>query len=254
MKKEQKEEKEELTESPVVVAVDPGGVTGWSVLQIHPEALVNPDIPILANIEHWSHGQIKSPANDTAEQDCVSELVGIVAQWPGCCVLMEDFILRMFSMGRELLAPVRLNAMLAYALRTELGIEITHRQQPSQAKTIATDERMKEWGLYEREGGMEHARDADRHAIVWMRNAKDPMRGYARRALWWPHLYGAGAPYYVAPKAAAGQVGGGNAVTLVAADSGKTPAQLAAVQKPIFQGPGNGQSRRVVGRKRSGYK
>ena len=247
-----KKDEEDLIQSPVVVAVDPGGVTGWSVIQVHPEALSDPAIPILANIEHWSHGQIKSPANDTDEQDCVTELVGIVKQWPGCSVLMEDFILRMFSMGRELLAPVRLNAMFAYALRTELGMEVTHRQQPSEAKTIATDIRLKEWGLYEREGGLEHARDADRHAIVWMRKAKDPVRGPARRALWWPHLYGPGAPYYVAPAARPAGSNGARTVRLLDAEVGKSPEELAAVTKPVFRTAATG--RHVVGLKRSGYK
>lgn len=235
-------------DAPVVVAFDPGGITGWSVIKVHPEALCTA-APILGNIEHWAHGQIISPANDTAEQACVDDMVALVAQWPGCAVLIEDFILRMLTTGRDLLSPVRLTAMLCYALNKELGIEVTHRQQPSEAKTVATDERLKNWGLYERDGGLEHARDADRHAILWLRKAKDPVRGAARRALWWPKLYGVGGPYYAAPQAA--KPGGVRTVQLVNAEEGATaPSKLAEVTKPVFKAARKG----TPVRKRSSYK
>lgn len=40
-----------------VVAIDPGGTTGWSVMMVHPEALLDPDTSILENIEHFAQGQ-----------------------------------------------------------------------------------------------------------------------------------------------------------------------------------------------------
>lgn len=228
------DEPEELTDSPVVIAVDPGGVTGWSILKVHPEALSDPTVRILDNIDHHAHGQIISPANSSDEMRCVDELTELVRQWPGAAVLMEDFILRMYSKGRELLAPVRLNAMLGYSLRMQLGIEVTHLQQPSEAKTSVTDERLKMWGFYEKDGGMGHARDADRHAILFLRKAKDIQKGAMRRALWWPHLYGPDAPYYVPPPSKAKRTGGPMKPEGTLEQAEQAAASMLA---PVFQPP-----------------
>lgn len=219
---------DELMDAPTVVAFDFGGVTGWSAMTVHPEALMDPQIKILDNVEHHAWGQIDARGPD-AEVQCVKESLEIVRGFPGCAVLMEDFILRMYSKSRELLSPVRLNAMLDYALETQLRVSVTHRQQPSEAKSVVTDDRLKIWGFYTSEGGQEHARDADRHAILFLRKAKDPQRGALRRAVWWPHLYGADAPYYVPPKKMNGRM-------VVLDDKGKDPEYLAGLT-PVFQQP-----------------
>ena len=219
---------EELGDAPTVCAFDMGGVTGWAAWTVHPEALTDPEVRILDNVDHHTWGQIDARGPD-AEVNCIREAVRIVRGFPGCAVLMEDFILQIYSKGRDLLTPVRLNAMFDYALGTQLGINITHRQMPSEAKTTVTDARLKIWGFYTREGGQEHARDADRHAILFLRKAKDPQRGALRRAAWWPHLYGPGAPYYVEPKRASGTM-------VLQNDNGKDPEYLASLM-PNFQQP-----------------
>lgn len=189
----------ELVTAPTVIAIDPGGTTGWSVMVVHPEALTDPDVPILANIEHWSNGQIgarpellgaKNPSArelQAEERRCVKTLMrDVFLRWPGAAVVIEDFILRKMSKSRDLLSPVRLTSALEYALMDE-ELEVTfHKQTPSQAKGTATDDRMKQWGLYKRAGGMQHARDADRHSITFLRSCKS--KG-GMRHLAWPHLY-----------------------------------------------------------------
>ena len=54
------------------------------------------------------------------------------------------------------------------------------------AKNTATDDRLKAWDLYQREGGMEHARDADRHAITFLRRASGSKQ---LRANSWPLMF-----------------------------------------------------------------
>lgn len=183
-------------------------------MKVHPDALSNPNVSILENIDHWSHGQIVGEAVDLAdytarqkrvgrsagagfamdsspESAAVQEMLDLVRQWPGCAVGMEDFIIRQFQTDRDFLAPVRIIAAMDYAL-WKMGTQ-AFRQQPSEAKAAVSDDRLRMWGFYEREGGMNHARDADRHNITFMRKMKDPNKGHARRKLAWPHIYGNGA-------------------------------------------------------------
>jgi hypothetical protein len=165
---------------PTVVAIDPGQTTGWSVMSVHPEALLDSGVSILHNILHWTHGQIVGPEDSQA-----SEVLGIVDMFPGACVLIEDFILRTANAGREVLSPVRITAKIEYGLWLVGGV--SYRQMPSEAKSVATDNRLKSWGFYQREGGLEHARDADRHALTWLRKCKQ--HEWMRRACW-PYLFG----------------------------------------------------------------
>jgi hypothetical protein len=177
----------ELVDYPTVVWFDPGGTTGWSVISVHPEALIENDVTILDNIINWTHGQIVGDENEQA-----SAMLGIVAAWPGCCVGHEDFILGKFSADRELLSPVRITAKVEFGLFLAGGVPY-FRQMPSEAKKVATDERLRSWGLYEREGGQGHARDADRHAITWIRKCKQ--YEWMRRQCW-PYLFGPGAEFF----------------------------------------------------------
>lgn len=209
--------REELVTSPTVIALDPGGTTGWSVMQVHPDALSSPSIKILENVTHWAEGQVASESSDvkvesassarwearkriirmagpqfafdaSSECNAVHELIALIDAWPGCVVIAEDFILRQLNMGRDLLAPVRIMAALDYLL-WKRGM-VMYRQQPAEAKTAVTDARLKMWGFYNSAGAQRHSRDATRHAITFLRKCKDMNLGAGRRALAWPHIYG----------------------------------------------------------------
>lgn len=175
----------ELCSSPVIVALDPGGTTGWSILKVHPVALLDPEFAILSNIEFNVSGQFTGSENGQAKS-CLD----LIAEWPGAAVVVESFILRKFSSDEDLLSPVRLTAKLEYGLW--LLDRTCFKQQPSEAKSTATDDRLKAWGLYRSEGGEQHARDAVRHNITWFRKCKQKA---ALRAYSWPHLYGEGAEF-----------------------------------------------------------
>lgn len=146
-------------------------------MSVHPESLLFDNVSILANIEHRTSGQFVGPPVVQAQ-----EIIEIVDGWPGIAVLIESFHLRQIHVD---LTPVKITSMLEFAL-FEKGISAFF-QQPSEAKGVATDARLKAWGLYRREGGQEHARDADRHAITWIRKCKERenLRAYS-----WPYLFG----------------------------------------------------------------
>jgi len=81
-------------------------------------------------------------------------------------LVLEDFILRERTNGRSLLSPVRLNSKFEDYVRREAPDIQLHLQSPSD-KSVITDERLKRWGLYMR--GQQHARDAERHLVLWLR-------------------------------------------------------------------------------------
>jgi hypothetical protein len=249
-----------LCSSAVIIAVDPGGTTGWAVWQVHPEALSDPEILILENIQYWEHGQIDcgssrgNAGNSNAgsaveilqqeagqllsgerieqvdfgensfaiqgsdvlgistrgESAGASELLQLVEGWPGAAIVVEDFILRQYNQGRDLLSPVRVMEKFEFGLWVMGRDEQSFRQQPSMAKSTVTDERLKRWGYYRRDGGMNHARDADRHAITFLRRCSEGKAGKMLREKSWPHLYGVihskdgpiYGPYYIPDKKA----------------------------------------------------
>lgn len=182
---------------PTVVALDPGGVTGWSVFVVHPQALSDPRLKLLANILEWQHGQIFCGGDKysvEAENAGVDKMIEIASEWPGAAHVIETFTIRKLNQSMEYCSPIRLTAAYDMKVR-DLGVTTTYRQEPSDAKSTCSNTRLKEWGLYVRQGGLDHARDADRHAILALRHAKDARHGPARRHEWWPHLYGPDGQY-----------------------------------------------------------
>jgi hypothetical protein len=155
-------------------------------MQVHPLALVDSEFPILTNIIYNESGQFVGE-----EPVQALRFISLINGWTGAHVVLEDFVLRQFNQDKDLLSPVRITAMIEYGM-FEKRLGVSSRQQPSEAKNVATDDRLKAWGLYRSEGAQQHARDAVRHAITWMRKCKqDPKL----RAECWPHLFGVGAEF-----------------------------------------------------------
>jgi hypothetical protein len=191
-------------DSATVIALDPGGTTGWSLISVHPESLTAPDADWLDNIFFHQHGQVDcgvhrgnlgtslhSGISTDGEFGGVYDLAKFIHQWPSAAIVIEDFVLRQHRMDRELLSPVRITAALGYSLWRK-GRDY-HVQSPSDAKRVCSDDRLKQWGMYDPYGSLRHARDADRHAILFLRKAK-AKRSF--REIAWPHLYGERGPYY----------------------------------------------------------
>jgi len=188
--KRRKVESPNLTQA-TVIALDPGETTGWSLLTVDPAALSNPaKVKILGSIYDHQHGQVDSYRGDDGEQQMVDDLYALCAVWPHAAVVIEDFVIRINDRSRSFLAPVRTTAALKQLLWAD-G-RITFKQTPNDAKNTATDSRLKDWGMYEREGGLNHARDADRHAILFARRCAQSLK---LRSEAFPHLFKKGAPY-----------------------------------------------------------
>jgi hypothetical protein len=181
-----------------VIAIDPGGTTGWSLISVHPGSLVEQDAGVLDNIFMHQHGQVDcgthrgnlgtsfhTGISTDGEFSGVYDLAKFIHTWPCAAVVVEDFTLNQFRRDRDLLSPVRITAALGYCLWRS-GRDY-HVQSPGDAKRICSDERLKEWRMYDPVGSLVHARDADRHALLFLRKCK------ARkdfRAMAFPHLYG----------------------------------------------------------------
>lgn len=147
----------------VVLALDPGGTTGWSVFGVHPDALSgDPAIGVVNNVEFWCAGQFEGDENSQAD-----EIVELIEHWPSARLVIEDFILRKQSQARELLSPVRITSVLEWAVRPRYFIK----QQPSLAMTTITDDRQKAMGFWV--PGQQHARDAIKHNLTFLKRQRD---------------------------------------------------------------------------------
>jgi len=173
-----------------IIAIDPGQTTGWSLLVLR-RSLRERDIfawnldTILRSKKTWQHGEIHSLG---CEDDAVFRLYKMIDEWPSAAVIVEDFILRSErkEKSRELLSPVRITAKIeTYLWRNGRPMFL---QQASQAKTTVTDERLALWGCKANDGLPDHARDADRHAILFARRCLGPA-GVGMKRLAWPHIY-----------------------------------------------------------------
>lgn len=143
-----------------VIALDPGGTTGWALFQVHPEAMGgDPEIPVMSNIEYWNAGQFRGNQDDQVDQ-----ILGLVAEWPQARLVTEDFKLRQLD---AVLDPVEINAIIRREVRPRYWVK----QMPSLAMTTVTDERLKAWGFWI--PGQEHARDAIRHSITFLKRRKE---------------------------------------------------------------------------------
>jgi hypothetical protein len=162
-----------------VFAVDPGGTTGWAWCSLPVAPFLELRHDLIAELE-FDCGQV-----DGLENAQTSQLMQIMydLRFDGGPLIIEDFVLRKFTKDADLLAPVRITARLEYAV--EVGCWMVdgiptragtfrqfkiRKQQPSLAMSTVTDDRLREWGLWE--VGQPHARDALRHAVTFLRRAK----------------------------------------------------------------------------------
>lgn len=151
-----------------VIALDPGGTTGWSLFQVHPMAMEgDPDIRVMDNIEWWTAGEFGGKQDDQIDQ-----IVELVQSWPAARLVTEGFKLRQLN---ALLDPVEINAVLRWATRPRYWVQ----QNPNLAMTTVTDDRQKDWGFWI--PGKEHARDAVKHNITFLKRKKEQaVQGFRR--------------------------------------------------------------------------
>lgn len=172
------------------VWVDPGGTTGWGVISVSPSLLTGTQ-PIHSKICHWSCGNYLGNENQMA-----SEMLQLFDVWDDAAIGIEKFVVRKFLQNHEFLSPVRVRAKIEYGLwlMEKWDAEENDRpvgrgrylfqQDPSLAKKTLTDERQREYGLWE--PGPDHQRDAIKHCYTFLQRAQEKPR---LRATAWPHLF-----------------------------------------------------------------
>lgn len=166
------EELEEPAESYQVLALDPGGTTGWALFCMHPDA-VGPD-PLIhlfgpyGNLIWWTAGEF------TGRQDeQVDQIVELVKEWPDARLVTEDFKVRQLNAELD---PVEINATVLWATRPRYWVK----QHSVLAMSTVTDQRQKDWGFWI--PGKEHARDAVKHSITFLKRKKEQAIKAARSA------------------------------------------------------------------------
>jgi hypothetical protein len=149
---------------------DQGGTTGWAIVSVWAEAVTLREFSILRNIISWSAGEFTG-----SEGSQVDQMMELVKAWEDNVdsIGYEDFILRTFSMGRELLSPVRLGARFEDRMYTSDRMNLLAPcQLASLAMSTVTDERLKMWGFWPPLTGKEHARDALKHCLTYLKRVR----------------------------------------------------------------------------------
>ena len=188
---------------PEVIGIDPGQTTGVVVLSVVAGALLgakHDDDKLQNHVRIRQSFQVD--CTPPWENKGVEKIVDLaVKRYPNAVIACEDFILDFAKAdkARATLSPVRIIAKLEYALWHELTgysqdkvTSIEHRinfQSASLAKTTCTDERLKEWRLYDRASGS-HARDAMRHAYYFLRDCRgNSVKASEKRYTAFPTIY-----------------------------------------------------------------
>jgi hypothetical protein len=136
-------------------------------MSVHPDCLRSPEYRLLDNVEHFAAGQFTG-----TEFEICDAMIELADEWPGAALVTEDFVLDSKVRSEMLLSPVRLNAAFRYEMGRHGRSRRVRVQNRSLAKTTVTDERLKAWGFWERMVGQEHARDAAKHCLTFLKRLK----------------------------------------------------------------------------------
>jgi hypothetical protein len=167
------EEDEDIMEFSSITAVDPGGSTGICTVWYDAVALADREVPMQHCLLAWEAACLNGRENEQTLQ-VLKWFAGRSSGPDTADMVIEDFILRTAIKGRELLSPVRIGHKIDYQLWRGLKLVDGKRaqfepywQSPGDAKSVMTDQRLKLMSMYT--PGPDHARDATRHAIMWLR-------------------------------------------------------------------------------------
>jgi len=174
-----------------IFTLDPGGTTGWACVEFEGQDVrrARVDNILKDRKTRWASGEIASvgprpnePSGgdryaDGGEVFAARQAVEKIEKFRPSVLVIEDFILDMgrASGKRNLLSPVRLTSMIEYGLRISPVEEVRWLAAPGRlefqsaanAKTVVTNSRLRQWGLWK--VGEQHARDAIRHAVLYLR-------------------------------------------------------------------------------------
>lgn len=153
-----------------IVAIDPGVTTGvaWSLLGDLNQVCLD----LLTEGNRGDVVEVKARDVPWGELDAANTIVDIIEavdiKVGVARIVIEDFVLRRFTMGKEGLAPVRVTAYLEAELDHRLHcLDLIEKQGASSALGVVTDDRLKRWGAWVK--GKPHGRAASKHLITAIR-------------------------------------------------------------------------------------
>lgn len=182
-----------------VLGFDPGGTTGWCALRCDAELLLASGFRACAlggpDVFQWSVGELKGPEAYVA--GCMmalcrgvwldgyfeDEVLGRSSLLDLFVVGVEDFVLRVLDMDRELLSPVRITAQFNQ-LSWQAPFPVVLPSTVDLKKTI-DDHRLQMLNMYT--VGSDHKRDATRVAVLVARRLVDEksfLGEMKKRMLW----------------------------------------------------------------------
>lgn len=164
-----------------MIALDPGGTTGICIAQV-PRMSVYGSKP-----GRWLRLECREVTGDEDVQvDSICRIIREVQSLDygiGPAVVGEQFDNDSPFNDDDVFSPVRIMAKLEYARHLgKTGDSKIVYQTRGMAKSTATDDRLRAWGLYEETVGSMHKRDATRHLITMLRRARKSAR--LRDRLW----------------------------------------------------------------------
>jgi hypothetical protein len=155
-----------------VLWFDPGGITGWAYSVVSSKAFSHPREYVLKNLLEWRTGEFEGTEHEQATQalDLIRR-----TRYSGNVLLQglyevgtEDFELTQLIGGKELLGPVRLNAVLDYQVKNLFGLDLLY--QNRSMRTGVTRPRMKLWKLPKVQG--KDAFAAAQHNLTFLKRVK----------------------------------------------------------------------------------
>lgn len=165
-----------------LVVFDPGGTIGWAHFILDFRAFSRPEHKVLGNLKSWDCGEFTGQ-----ETEQLSAAVALIRRahfepmpyTTTTHVVSEDFELTQLIGGKNLLSPVRINAVLDWECRKQgLQLELQKRQM----RTQITPERLVLFGFqppgkhWTTTGKGKDAFAAMQHGLVKLRRVKDESR------------------------------------------------------------------------------
>lgn len=153
-----------------IVAFDPGGTIGWTRLLVDRNLFCDPNNPNwLGAILKWKTGELQGTEHEQIAK-CL-RLIHVARFEPmpfvsDCSFVSEDFELTQIMGGKELVSPVRINAVLEWELAKQ-GLKLNY--QSRSMRTNTTSVRLRRWG-FKTKGKDSFA--SFQHAIVHLRRLK----------------------------------------------------------------------------------
>jgi hypothetical protein len=158
------------------MGIDPGGTTGVAIIGVHERTIYSTHPGKIKYFETFA-----VTGNLSAQ---VMEIMTAASEFHPIALVVESFTPKKPITSPEYLSPVRVAARIEMCVETHYILAKLFWQTSSDAMSTAPDSRLKLWGLYV--AGPDHIKDATRHAITFIRKAKENTK--LRDAAWGPTM------------------------------------------------------------------